>query len=60
MLVFIFFGKIKKIYLIKEKMFYLIRIYLFFCFKRIDIWYKIVQFYDLIFLDYYSIFVFDI
>lgn len=55
MLAFISFGKIKKIYSIKEKMPYLIRIYSLPCFKRTDIWYKTVQLYDLTFLDYYSI-----
>lgn len=49
MLAFISFGKIKKIYSIKEKMPYLIRIYSFPCFKRTDIWYKTVQLYDLTF-----------
>lgn len=49
MLAFISFGKIKKIYSIKEKMPYLIRIYSFPCFKRTDMWYKTVQLYDLTF-----------
>lgn len=49
MLAFISFGKIKKIYSIKEKMPYLIRIYSFPCFKRTDIWYKTVLLYDLTF-----------
>lgn len=44
MLAFISFGKIKKIYSIKERMPYLIRIYSFPGFKRTDIWYKTVDF----------------